>query len=80
MHRLPIDEHIVALKPDVVIYTLRILALKRYRQVRIRRYRLVLQPGLCETLFQKSFKREWLRFVLESINILLKEKSETKVN
>lgn len=47
MHRLPIDEHIVAFKPDVVIYTLRILALKRYRQVRIRRYRLVL---LCNEL------------------------------
>lgn len=80
MHRLPIGEHIVAFKPDVVIYTLRILALKRYRQVRIRCYRLVLQSGLCETLFQKSFKHKWLRFVLESINILLKEKFETKVN
>lgn len=47
MNALPIDEHIVAFKPDVVIYTLQTLALKRYRQVRIRHYRLVL---LCNEL------------------------------
>lgn len=82
MNALPIDELIIAFKPDVVIRTPLILALERYRQVRIRRYRLALpcneleaSLGYVKPCFKKVLNTNG--YILSwRILILLKEKQK----